>query len=127
MVGRGCRGRTTGPCQQQLRRVLVRRLSKLPAKALETALGSSDAELRRAAAAACALSLEKGHVPALIAALKDREAAVVRAAHEALRGLTGQDFGPADGADAGVIALSADAWLRWWRSQSGAVSGARRP
>jgi hypothetical protein len=86
-----------------------------------------DAEIRRAAAAACALRNDKAHVPALVAALKDKGAAVSQAAHEALRALTGQDLGPAPGADAARIEAAAAAWLRWWQSQPRAVSESRRP
>jgi hypothetical protein len=113
--------------QQQLRRALARRLSKLAGKALQTALASSDAEIRRAAIVACALREEKGLVPALIAALKDREAAVAQAAHQALRELTGQDLGPAAGASAAAIDSAAAAWLRWWQNQASAASAGRGP
>jgi HEAT repeat protein len=111
--------------QDRLRRVLAGRLSKLSATALEDSLKGSNAEIRRAAASACALRKDKGHVPALVEALKDAEAAVSQAAHDALRELTGQDFGPPPGGDRARIESAAAAWLRWWQSQPQAASEAK--
>jgi hypothetical protein len=112
---------------EQLRGVLAGRLSKLSATALEHSLKDGDAEIRRAATAACALRNDKAHVPALAATLKDREPAVSQAAHAALRELTGQDLGPPPGADAARIESAVAAWLRWWQGQPQAGSKSPRP
>jgi hypothetical protein len=99
--------------QEQLRRALAHRLSRLRDEALDRCLTDNDVEIRRAAATACALRKDTRHLPALVAALQDQEAAVAQAAHEALRELTGQDFGPSPGADAAAIESATLAWLRW--------------
>jgi len=48
-------------------------------------LKAKEAELRRAAALACAMKDDKGHVPDLIDALTDADDAVVRAAKAGLK------------------------------------------
>jgi hypothetical protein len=47
-------------------------------------------EMRRAAATACALQKNKGHVPALIEALQDEDPALSAAAHQSLKKVTGR-------------------------------------
>jgi hypothetical protein len=113
--------------QQLLRRALRYRLTKLSAEKLDNCLKDDDGEIRRAAADACGLCKEKANVPALVAALKDKEAAVSQTAHEALRSLTGQDFGPPPHADAARIEAAVASWLRWWQSQPHAPSASRGP
>jgi hypothetical protein len=78
-----------------------------------------DAEIRRAAAAACAKKEARTLIPNLIGLLRDREGAVVGAAHTALKELTGQDFGPAPGAGRQDRDEAAQRWLEWWGKQGG--------
>jgi hypothetical protein len=56
-------------------------------------------------------------VPHLIARLRDPQSIVVRAAHAALKELTGQDFGPAPGASREACDRAALDWLSWWGKQ----------
>jgi hypothetical protein len=95
-----------GEAKQKAREALVQRLSRLTPETLTTYLKDEEAEIRRAAALACAARELKGHIPKLIPLLRDREAAVVQATHQALKDLSGQALGP-----------SADAWEAWWKKQ----------
>jgi HEAT repeat protein len=70
-------------------------------------LKDDDAEIRRAAALACALKESKALVPLIIPLLDDPQKDIVpRAAQLALKALAGQDLGP-----------SRDAWQAWWDKQ----------
>ncbi len=60
---------------------------------------------------------ERSHVPDLIARLQDSEPAVARAAHVALKSLTGKDFGPAPGASEAEKGRAVRAWKAWWDQQ----------
>ena len=59
----------------------------------------------------------KAHVSTLIEMLRDPEPVVVRGAHAALKALSGQDFGPATGADDAEIKKAVAAWQSWWEKQ----------
>jgi len=59
----------------------------------------------------------RAHVPALLSLLDDQEPPVARAAHAALKSLTGQDFGPRAGAGRDDRALAVAAWKVWWVRQ----------
>lgn len=95
--------RLEGETRQKARAALADRLTRMKAVVLIAYLQDEDAEIRRAAALACAMKDSKTFVVNLIPLLADREAFVVRASHVALKELTGKDL-PPDRA----------AWQAWW-------------
>jgi hypothetical protein len=99
------------------RAALAERLTRMTGETLRTMAKAEEAELRRAAALAMAMKDDKTHLPDLIAALLDDEDTVVRAAKAGLKSLTGQDFGPAPGANLADRTAAAKAWLEWLRKQ----------
>ncbi|HEY1380232.1 MAG TPA: HEAT repeat domain-containing protein [Gemmataceae bacterium] len=108
-----------GDVQRKARDALAERLARMTVATVRAKLKDADAEVRRAAALACAMKEDKGLIPDLIAVLDDADAWVVRAAAVALRTLTGQDFGPAANAAATERAKAVAAWKAWWKQQPG--------
>jgi hypothetical protein len=106
-----------GPARTRAQSALTERLSHLKGVTLRVWLQDDDAELRRAAALACAAKQDDRLVPALIERLRDADAHVAKAAHLALKTLTQQDFGPGPGADAKAWAEAADKWQAWWKKK----------
>ncbi|MBM3980671.1 MAG: hypothetical protein FJ304_10365 [Planctomycetes bacterium] len=90
-----------GDRMKQARDALAERLCRMSANTLRGMLRADDAELRRAAALACAMKDDRDHVPDLIGLIEDSNADVVRAARAALKSLTGQDL------------ATAAAWRAW--------------
>jgi hypothetical protein len=109
----------TGAARAKARAALAERLARMKAATLAKYFEDEDAEIRRAAALACAMKDAKDQVPGLIRLLSDRESPVERAAHAALKELTGQDFGPAEGASAADRRRAIAAWEAWWNKQRG--------
>jgi hypothetical protein len=100
--------------QEKVRAALVERLARLPADELRAHLeGEGEGELRRAAARAYGRTADDGMIPDLIGLLTDADSEVGEAAHEALRRLTGEDFGPQQDREA-----AAANWSAWYRRQS---------
>jgi hypothetical protein len=99
------------------RDALAERLTRMKAKTLRDKFGEDDAEVRQAAALACARKGATEHVPDLLALLDDPEPAVIQAAHAALTQLTRQDFGPAADAGPAARAKARAAWRDWWQNQ----------
>lgn len=81
-------------------------------------LKDDDAELRRAAALACAMRAEKNTIPELIPLLQDADFRVSRAAYAALKDLSEQDFGPPATANDKERQQAAELWKRWWEKQA---------
>ncbi len=77
------------------RDALAERLCRMSATTLRGMLKAEDAELRRAAALACAMKDDKEHVPDLIAVVGDKDETVAKAARAGLKSLTGKDFASA--------------------------------
>jgi hypothetical protein len=98
---------------------LAERLTRMTAATLRDKLKDGRAEMRRAAALACAMKEDKAFLPDLIALLDDSDAKVVRAAGVALRSLTGQNFGPAVNATADERAKAVADWKVWWKQHKG--------
>ena len=69
------------------------------------------------AALACATKEDRAQVPDLISLLEDGQPGVVRAAHAALKSLTGKDLGPPAGAGRTERAAAATRWTSWWEQQ----------
>jgi hypothetical protein len=106
-----------GEARTQARDALAGRLARMTAATLRDKLADADAEVRRAAALACAMREDKGHVPDLLSLLEDAEAPVAAAARAALRELTGQDFGPQADASRAERSATVAAWRAWWQQQ----------
>ncbi len=69
-----------GTARNKRASALAERLCRMSAATLRGMLKADDAELRRAAALACAMKDDKDHIPDLIAALEDKDGDVVKAA-----------------------------------------------
>jgi hypothetical protein len=106
-----------GDKRHKAREALAERLSKLKSSFLPTYMKDDNAELRRAAALACALKEDKNHIGELIDLLNDREKTVERAAYAALKDLTNQNFGPTVSASDAEKATAIKSWREWWRKQ----------
>jgi hypothetical protein len=99
--------RLEGEIKQKAREALTARLARLKPDSLTHYLEDEEPEIRRAAALACAVKGLKPAIPKLIPRLRDREETVAKAAHAALKELSGKDLGasPAD-------------WEAWWMKQA---------
>jgi hypothetical protein len=105
--------------QGKARDALAERFMRMNLATLRARLRDNDAELRIAAARACAGKDDTVYVPDLIALLDDREPAVIRAARSALKHLSrGKDFGPADETNPADRTKAMDEWKRWWKSRA---------
>jgi HEAT repeat protein len=107
----------TAKLQEKVRAALVERLARLPADELRAHL-DDDGELRLAAARALARTADAAMIPDLIGLLTDADAKVGEAAHQALRRLTGEDFGPPAGASDQQRDAAAAKWDAWHRQQN---------
>jgi hypothetical protein len=103
--------------RDKARQALADREGRMQAEAIGRDLGNGNAEIRRAAALACALTEAKQFIPQLIGLLDDRDPDVARAGRVALRALTSQDFGPAANADAADRKRAVADWQEWWKKQ----------
>jgi hypothetical protein len=106
--------RLSGEAKGKAREALAQRLTRMTADTLRQELKDDDPEIRRAAALACAMKDDKNHIPDLIPLLEDREPIVGRAAHAALKSLSGKDFGPEANAGRQDTANAVAAWRGWW-------------
>jgi hypothetical protein len=100
------------------RKALADRLARMSAKTLGSYLQDELPEIRRAAALACGEKNAKEFIPQLIALLSDQQPIVARAAYSSLKRLSGEDFGPARGADDEAVKRASAEWLAWWKKQS---------
>ncbi|MFM8272710.1 MAG: hypothetical protein ACKODX_10305 [Gemmata sp.] len=99
------------------REALAERFTRMTPATLRTMLKADPAELRRAAALACAMKDDKDHVPDLIELITDKDDAVARAAKAGLKSLTGKDFGPGASPTADQKAAAATAWRAWYAAE----------
>lgn len=95
-----------GPAKALARDALAERLTRMKADTLRDKLRDDDAEIRSAAALACAMKDERSHIPELIPMLEDPMPRVGKAAHLALKTLSGQDLG-----------VDVAGWRSWWNGQ----------
>jgi hypothetical protein len=100
--------RLDGEAKGKARDALADRLARMKAATLADKLRDDDAEVRRAAALACAIKDERDNVPRLIELLGDHEPTVARSARAALKSLAGQDLGPEPAP-----------WKDWWAKNGG--------
>jgi hypothetical protein len=106
--------RLNGDAKSKARDALANRFTRMTAATLRQELKDDDPEIRRAATLACAMKDDKAHIPDLIPMLQDSEPIVGRAAHAALKSLSGKDLGPVVGASPQDVAKSVAAWKGWW-------------
>lgn len=109
--------------RRKARTALAERESRMRVETIGRDLNDDSPEIRAAAARACALKESKGKevrdlIPRLIGLLTDPEGVVFRAAHSALKELTGEDFGPASSANEAERKRAAELWQAWWKKQS---------
>lgn len=107
----------TPQLQKKVRAVLVERLARLSADELRAQL-EGDGELHRAAAQMYIRKADATMLPELIQLLTDAELEVADAAHDALRKLTGEDFGPAKDCQPEQREAAAALWLDWYRKNA---------
>jgi hypothetical protein len=107
----------TSDKQQKAREVLVERLARMKEETLLHYLEDEEAEIRRAAAAASAMKGGKALSRKLIDLLLDPQRPVADAAHEALKELSREDFGPAARASREERDLAVRRWRDWWNRQ----------
>jgi hypothetical protein len=100
--------------QKEARRALVDRMRRFSPATLRDKLKDDSAEVRRAAANACANKGDRDLIPDLIAVVVDDDPAVARSAGWALKQLTGQDFGPAASSTAAERARAQASWRDWY-------------
>jgi hypothetical protein len=91
----------------KVRQALTERLTRLPSSALREKLAEEDAEIRRAAALACAKKEDRSLIPNLIELLDDGDVQVGRVVRSTLKTMTGQDY------------ADPSAWQMWWSGQGG--------
>jgi hypothetical protein len=106
-----------GERQQKVRAALVERLTRMTDKTLTAYLRDEQPEIRRAAALACARKGNKPLIPQIIPLLREPRQPVREGAHEALKEMTGEDFGPAADANREGRIEAARKWLDWWNKQ----------
>jgi hypothetical protein len=107
-----------GERKKTARDALAERLTRMSADTLRAFLKGDDAELRRAAALACAMKDDKTHVPDLIERLAVDDDFVVKAARAGLKSLSGgKDFGPEPGYTKLDRAVAVEEWTAWWARQ----------
>jgi hypothetical protein len=109
--------RLSGAVKDKARDALAERLARMSSATLADKLEDEDLEIRRAAALACAMKEDKAHLRKLIDLLDDPEQPVIRAAHAALKSLTGEDFGPTPDASRAERAKAVAAWKAWLSKQ----------
>ena len=109
--------RLEGTVHKKAREALAERLARMTITTLGDKLMDQDLEVRRAAVLACAMRDDQTHCDKVINLLLDPEPPVARAAHAALKSLSGQDFGPTEDAKATDRTRAVAAWKDWWKEQ----------
>jgi hypothetical protein len=105
--------------QGKARDALAERLMRMNSDTLRDKLKDDDAEIRVAAARACAGKMDRTHIPDLVELLKDPKPRVIRSARMALKHLSdGKDFGPAPDAGPAEREKAIAAWKKWIADES---------
>jgi hypothetical protein len=107
----------SGESQRKAKEALAERLTRMKDTTLEKYLGDEVLEIRIAAARASALKGSKALIPRLVPLLRDTRGGVAEAAHQALKELTGQDFGPKVNASREERVEASRQWTEWWNKQ----------
>lgn len=103
--------------RRDARAALAQRFTRLRATTLREYTKDKDMEVRRAAALAIGSKELKELSPELIKLLDDAEGVVARAAQEALKHLSGRDYGPKANATPAERKKAVEAWQTWWKAQ----------
>ena len=114
----GVIARLEGDNRRLAREALADRLTRMKPATLREYFKDEAVEIRRAAALAAAQQDAKALIPDLIRLLSDPESLVERAAHAALKELSGKDFGPSSDADRSERAKAIAAWQVWLKKQT---------
>lgn len=109
--------RMRGDLQRKTREALAERLTRMKDTTLKAYLADENLEIRIAAARASALKGSKSLVPQLIPLLRDPRNGMDEAAHQALKELSGQDFGPKANANREERMQATRQWTDWWNKQ----------
>jgi hypothetical protein len=112
--------RLVGAVRQQVHDTLVERLNRLPTVALRLKLDDANAEVRSAAARACALKQDTKQVSDLIARLEtERDEQALESVGAALKALTSRELYLTADADRETRVQMARKWREWWSAQDG--------
>src|SRR5262249_25004635 len=106
-----------GGIKDKARAALAERLTRMTASTLKAKLADDNLEVRRAAALACGRKKVRTLLPNLIDLLEDPETPVAIAARQALKELSGRDFGPEDDATREERSTAVAKWKAWWKKQ----------
>jgi hypothetical protein len=117
----------SGANQRRTREVLADRLTRMKETTLKEYLADENLEIRIAAARACAKKGSKALIPDLIPSLRDSRGGIAEAAHQALKELSGQDFGPKANASRDERVQATRQWTEWWKKQEGKKDNLRQP
>ncbi len=93
---------SSNPAKEAAREALANRFRRLSNKAITENLNHDNREVKIAAVSAARLKNDTANAGALIPVLQDQDPGVSNAAYEALKSISGQDFGK-----------SIDKWSRW--------------
>jgi hypothetical protein len=110
--------RMSGGRQCETREALVGRLTRMKDTTLKEYLADENIEIRIAAAGAGAIKGSKALIPDLIPLLRDSRGGMAEAAHQALKDLTGQNFGPNANASREERVQASRQWTAWWNKQN---------
>jgi len=116
-----------GKAKVNARDALAERLARMTAATLRAKMQEDDPEIRRASVLACIIKDDPRFVGDLIPLLEDPEPLVIRAAHVALKKLTGQDFGPSSDADRTERTKSVTKWREWLAAKDGMAPDLGKP
>ena len=108
-----------GDRQGKARDALFERLKRMKDSTLSQYLGDELLEIRIAAARACAFKGSKSLIPRLVPLVRDTRGGVAEAAHNALKELSGRDFGPKPNANREERLQASREWLEWWNNRKG--------
>jgi hypothetical protein len=106
-----------GAMKGKARAALAQRMTRMRAVTLKEKFQDDNLEVRRAAALACASKKLKALIPDVIELLGDPELPVALAARQALKDLTGKDFGPEDDATRAERKAAIAEWKAWWKKR----------
>ena len=107
-----------GAGKTKARDALAARLTRMSPPTLRDKFKDPDAEIRRAAILAAAMSEDKAFIPDILSLLNDPSPTVWHAVPVALKLLSGQDFGPKANATPAEREQARTRWDEWWRKSN---------
>lgn len=106
-------GLLDGEMKEKAREALFQRYLRMTSRTLRSRLVDGDPETKLAVAKAAAEQGAMDAIPELIELVVDSSATIRREAHRALCAITGEDFGPLEGANAVEQTVAQQRWRRW--------------